>query len=115
MTFIRLPPHDQTIPTTKPLPNLTTTMSPLFTSPILPDPNNPPDPNDPNPQYSTYVVDNHATKVAELLAWIKTFKQLSAFLAFCVLLNFVLMYGLMRYPCARICPSGTRGLRLSHC
>lgn len=54
----------------------------------------------------TYLVDNHETKVAELVYWVRTIKRTAVFLLFAIFVNFVLMYNLIRHPCS---PSPSRG------
>jgi len=52
----------------------------------------------PTTQKSTYLLDNHATKVKELLRWIRVCKFIAAGLIFAIGVNFVLMYGLIFHP-----------------
>lgn len=54
----------------------------------------------PSAAKSTYLIDNHATKVKELLDWISAVKTIALCLFIAILVNFVLMYGLIRYPCS---------------
>jgi hypothetical protein len=49
---------------------------------------------------STYLLDHHGPKVKELLSWLRVAKTATILLIFSVLVNFVLMYGLIRYPCS---------------
>lgn len=54
----------------------------------------------PSTSRSTYLIDNHATKVKELLNWISLVKTTGLILIMAICVNFVLMYNLIRYPCS---------------
>jgi hypothetical protein len=49
---------------------------------------------------SSYLVENHGEKVKELVYYVRVAKSTALLLVFAVLVNFVLMYGLIRYPCS---------------
>ncbi|KAL3418153.1 hypothetical protein PVAG01_09868 [Phlyctema vagabunda] len=49
---------------------------------------------------STYLTDHHGAKVKELLQWLRVAKTATVILIFSVLVNLILMYGLIHYPCS---------------
>lgn len=48
---------------------------------------------------STYLIEHHPEKVKEVLSLIRYLKTVAIVLVFAVIVNFVLMYGLIFYPC----------------
>jgi hypothetical protein len=54
---------------------------------------------------STYLLDHHGAKVKELYSWLRVAKMTTLLLIFSILVNLVLMYGLIHYPCS---PSAVR-------
>lgn len=53
---------------------------------------------------SNHLVDHHGDKVKELMQWLRIVKTTGVVLIISILINWVLMYGLIRYPCK---PSAT--------